>query len=225
MSEAKHVDEPLAVYDASADAYVRFVGVELSAATESSVDLALLQAFVELANTAPHARFADIGCGPGRVAAFLADLRVNVVGFDVSTAMLNVARNAHPAITFEHGQLAAMPVADGSLHGAVCWYSIIYTPPERLNEVFVELTRILVPGGYLLLAFQAGQSEGVYRADAHGTGLPLTSYLHDPDIVTRALSESGLQIHTRVVRDPEFAHENSPQAFVIAKSRPAAEFL
>ena len=91
--------------------------------------------------------------------------------------MLDNARIAHPAINFEQGQLAAVPVPDASLIGAICWYSIIYTPPELLNVAFSELRRTLVPGGYLLLAFQAGRSEDQHRPDAHGTGLPLTSRL------------------------------------------------
>ena len=221
MTEPQHVGRTRAVYDASADAYVQFVGVEISMATEGSIDRALLHAFVDMANAANSGRIADVGCGPGRVAAFLARLGVDVIGFDVSTAMLNIARNAHPAINFEQGQLAALPVPDASLIGAVCWYSIIHTPPEQLNVAFLELRRTLVPGGYVMLAFQAGRSEDLHRPDAHGTGLPLTSYLHDPDAVTTILSDAGFQLHTRAVREAEFAHETSPQAFLIAQARPA----
>ena len=81
---------------------------------------------------------------------------------------LAVARTAHPHIEFEEGQLDALPIETGALAGAVCWYSIIYTPPDRLAEAFGELSRVLTPGGYVLLAFQA-EGEPVHRADAHGT--------------------------------------------------------
>ena len=157
--------------------------------------------FVEMASAANSGRIADIGCGPGRVAAFLARLGVDVVGFDVSTAMLDNARIAHPAINFEQGQLAAVPVPDASLIGAICWYSIIYTPPELLNVAFSELRRTLVPGGYLLLAFQAGRSEGQLRPDAHGTGFPLTSYLHDPDVVERPTLRASFDDFKKPWRD------------------------
>ena len=56
----------------------------------------------------------------------------------------------------------------GVLAGAVCWYSIIHTPPDQLAEAFGELARVLIPGGYLLLGFQA-EGEPVHRADAQGT--------------------------------------------------------
>ena len=209
-----------AVYDASAEGYVRFVGVEISAATEGPVERSMLAAFVELMADAPAGRVADLGCGPGRVAAFLATNGFEVLGVDVSAAMVEAARNAHPTIEFELGQLAVLPMADASLAGAVCWYSIIYTPPEHLNDVCLELSRVLAPGGYLLLAFQAGQGEGLCWAAVHGTNLPLTSYRHDPDVVLRTLSDTGLKVHTRALREPQFTHESSPQAFIIARTEP-----
>jgi ubiquinone/menaquinone biosynthesis C-methylase UbiE len=81
--------------------------------------------------------------------------------------MLTEARRAHPDIPFEEGRLDDLPITTESLSGAVCWYSIIHTPPERLVDTLTELKRVLEPGGHLLLAFQAGLSEPVHRADAH----------------------------------------------------------
>ena len=163
-------------------------------------------------------RVADVGCGPGRVAAFLARCHLDVVGLDPSPAMLAVARLAHPDITFEEGQLDALPIPDASLAGVVCWYSIIYTPPERLGDAFAELGRVLRPGGHLLLAFQAGTGESVLRTDAHGTGRSLTSFRHSLGAVTGRLEDAGLSVRATTVRKPEFDHETASQAFVIARS-------
>jgi ubiquinone/menaquinone biosynthesis C-methylase UbiE len=81
----------------------------------------------------------------------MAERGLDVVGVDVSQAMLPIARSAHPHIRFEEGQLDALPFETGVLAGAVCWYSIIYTPIDRLAEAFGELARVLMPGGYRLL--------------------------------------------------------------------------
>jgi ubiquinone/menaquinone biosynthesis C-methylase UbiE len=132
--------------------------------------------------------------------------------------MLTVARRAHPDIRFEEGRLNALPFADGSLVGAVCCYSIIHTPPEHLREVFSELQRVLSDGGHVLVAFQAGDSEAVHRADAYGTGHSLTYYRHCPEEVARSLVEAGLKPHAKAVREPELANESTPQAFIIARN-------
>jgi ubiquinone/menaquinone biosynthesis C-methylase UbiE len=218
MSDEDHVATARAVYDRAAPRYVQFVGTEISSATEGPIDRSLLVAFVELIKRQTVARVADVGCGPGRVAAFMAERGLDVVGVDVSPAMLAVARTAHPHIKFEEGQLDALPIEAGELAGAVCWYSIIYTPPDRLAEAFRELTRVLIPGGYLLLAFQA-DGEPVHRADAHGTHLPLTSYRHSVQEVAGSLEDTGFKVYATVLRAAELEDETTSQGFVIA-SRP-----
>jgi len=217
MSGEDHVATARAVYDKAAPRYVQFVGTEISSATEGPIDRALLVAFIELIKGQTVVRVADVGCGPGRVAAFMAERGLDVVGVDVSQAMLAVARTAHPQITFKEGQLNALPIETGFLAGAVCWYSIIYTPPDRLAEAFAELTRVLIPGGYLLLAFQAADGEPVYRAEAQGTQLPLTSYRHGVQEVVDCLEDTGFQIYATALRAPELENETTSQGFVIAR--------
>jgi SAM-dependent methyltransferase len=217
MSDENHVATARAVYDMTAPTYVQFVGTEISSATEGPIDRSLLLAFVELIKRQTVVRVADVGCGPGRAAAFMAERGLDVVGVDVSQAMLAVARNAHPHISFEEGQLNGLPIETGALAGAVCWYSIIYTPPDRLAEAFGELARVLIPGGYVLLAFQA-EGEPVHRADAQGTHLPLTSYRHSLQEVAGYLEDTGFKIYATVLRAPELEDETTSQGFVIASS-------
>lgn len=215
MSGEDHVATARAVYDKAASRYVQFVGTEINSATEGPIDRALLVAFIELIKRQTVVRVADVGCGPGRVAAFMAEHGLEVVGVDVSQAMLAVARTAHPHIRFEEGQLDALPIESEVLAAAVCWYSIIYTPPDRLAEAFGELKRVLMPGGYALLAFQA-EGEPVHRAAAQGTHLSLTSYRHGVLEVAACLENAGFKIYSTILREPELEHETTPQGFVIA---------
>ena len=217
MSDDDHVAAARAVYDASAERYVEFVGREISAATETALDRAVLASFVEMIAAEPG-QVADVGCGPGRVAAYLAGHDLDVIGVDVSPAMVAHAGRAHPGIRFGEGRLDELPMPDRSLAAVVCWYSIIYTPPDRLGTAFTELLRVLRPGGLLLLAFQAGQGEAVHRADAHGSGLPLTSIRHEVADVVRRLEEVAFEVRATVQREPELEHESTSQAFLIARS-------
>ncbi len=175
MSDEDHVATARAVYDRASARYVQFIGTEISTATEGPIDRSLLLAFIDLVKRQTVVRVADVGCGPGRAAAFMAERGLDVVGVDVSQAMLAVARTAHPHISFEEGQFDGLPIGTGVLAGAVCWYSIIYTPLDRLGEAFGELARILMPGGYLLLAFQAEVSRYTEQMrKAHTCRSPVT---------------------------------------------------
>ncbi len=219
-SDSAHVDMARAVYDASAEGYGRFAGVEISAATEGPVDRSLLAAFVELMADAPAGRVADLGCGPGRVAAFLATHGFEVIGVDVSAAMVEAARNAHPTIEFEVGQLAVLPMADASLAGAVAGTR---SSTRHRSIVTTSAWSSVV---YWLRAATSCWSFRPARVRAY-TGLTLTArtfrslpYRHDPDVVIRTLSDTGLKVHTRALREPQFTHESSPQAFIIARTEP-----
>jgi len=204
-----------ASYDATAALYARSVGTEISVSIEAALDRSLLE---DLASLFCHGgRVADLGCGPGRVAAFLAAKGVEVVGIDLSLGMLEMARRAHPDLRFAVGDLGALPVADHSLDGAVCWYSIIHTEPHRLDTVFNELARVLIAEGHVLLAFQAGRGERLHRTDVQGTPVALTNHLHDPDDVARRLTNAGFEVRSCAVREPELVHESTAQAFVLAQ--------
>jgi ubiquinone/menaquinone biosynthesis C-methylase UbiE len=215
VSSEDHVSTARAVYDLAAGTYFQFVGTDINSATEHPIDRSLLVAFIELVKRQTVKRVADIGCGPGRVAALMADHGLKVVGVDVSPAMLAIASAAHPHIDFVEGQLDALPIESGKVAGAVCWYSIIYTPPYRLVEAFEELARVLIPGGHLMLAFQA-EGKPLHREDAFGSGLPLTSYRNSVNDIAGRLEESGFKISTTVIRAPELEHETTSQGFVVA---------
>jgi ubiquinone/menaquinone biosynthesis C-methylase UbiE len=217
VADPEHVASARAVFDAVASQYVEFAGTQIGSATEAVIDRSLLMAFVELIRDGPAGAVADIGCGPGRVAAFLAGHGLDVIGVDVSEEMLAVARKAHPQIRFELGELAALPIDTAVLSGAVCWYSIICTPPDRLRPAFDELRRVVVPEGYVLLGFQSGSGEPRHRPQAHGTELPLTYYLHSVPKVATELVQAQFTIHATVERAPQLEHETTPQGFVIAR--------
>ena len=213
MDDAGHVSTTRAVYDATADRYAASVGTEINEAFEAPVDRAILSAFAEM--VPEGGTVLDAGCGPGRVAALLARRGLDVVGVDLAPAMVTIARETHPGIRFEEAELTALPLAEDSVVAAVYWYSVIHTPACALDDVFAELQRVIVPGGPVLVAFQAGEGEAVTRDDAYGTGMALTSYRHAPDDVVRALGGAGIGHHSTTVRAAALAHETTPQAFVL----------
>src|SRR4029079_13055561 len=217
MSDDPELARTRASYDATAALYAGSVGTEISDSIEAELDRSLLE---DLASRFSHGgRVADLGCGPGRVAAFLAAKGVEVVGIDLSLGMLEMGRRAHPDLRCALGDLAALPLADRSLDGAVCWYSIIHTEPDRLDAAFDEMARVLVADGQVLLAFQAGRGERLHRTDIQGTPVALANYQHDPEDVVRRLASAGFEVRSCAVREPELVHESSAQAFVFAQLR------
>ncbi len=83
--------------------------------------------------------------------------------------MIHVARRDHPGFDFNVADLRELPFGDASLAGVVCWYSLMYLAPSDRPAAFGELARVVKPGGYLVTAFKAGDSQ--VRRGGRSTGL------------------------------------------------------
>jgi SAM-dependent methyltransferase len=205
-----------ASYDAVAADYAERFRDELAA---KPLDRAMLAGFAELVRAAGAGPVADVGCGTGRVTAHLNGLGLSVFGVDLSPQMIAVARRAHPALRFEVGSMLALDLPDGSLGGLLAWYSTIHIPQMRLPAVFAEFHRVLAPGGYLQLAFQAGDGT-LRRTEALGRAISLDFHRRQPDQVAGLLAQAGLTVRARLLREPDdggdFA-ETTKQAFVLAR--------
>ncbi|MFC8537810.1 class I SAM-dependent DNA methyltransferase [Streptomyces sp. NPDC057249] len=205
-----------ASYDTVAADYAALLADELAA---KHLDRAMLGAFAAYVRGAGGGPVADLGCGPGRVTAYLRGLGLDAFGVDLSPGMVAEARRRHPGLRFEVGTMAALDLPDGSLGGAVAWYSLVHTPPRELGPYVAEFRRVLAPGGHLLIAFKAGDDEGVRLGHAYGHPVDLDVYRFDPDRVAALLGAAGLESRARLVRAADPA-ERTPQAFLLAR-RPA----
>lgn len=160
---------------------------------------------------------ADLGCGPGRVTAYLGSLGLSVFGLDLSASMLAVARRENPGLRFEQGSMLELDLTDGALAGVVAWYSTIHTPADRLPALFAEFRRVLAPGGHLLLGFQVGD-EPKHLDQPFGHPVSMDFQRRQPDRIAGLLTEAGFTLISQTVRAAnEQAGESSPQAFLMAR--------
>lgn len=199
-------------YDAVTTDYAEWLKNDLAA---KPLDRSMLAAFGELVCADGAGPVADLGCGPGRVTAYLHSLGLTCFGVDLSPAMVALARQTYPDLKFDEGSITALDVPDGALGGVVAWYSIIHTPPERLSAVFAEFDRVLTPGGHLLLAFQVG-AEPRHLAEAFGHTVSLDFYRYFPDRIVQLLHDTGFTVFARLVREPDES-EKTQQAYLLAR--------
>ncbi|MGX4690501.1 class I SAM-dependent DNA methyltransferase [Streptomyces sp. JNUCC 63] len=201
-----------AFYDAVAEDYAERFRGDLAA---KPLERALLAAFAELVGAG--GQVADLGCGPGRVTAYLDSLGLSVFGVDLSASMLAVARRENPGLRFEQGSMPALDLPDGELAGVVSWYSTIHTPLDRLPDLFAEFHRVLAPGGHLLLAFQVGD-EPRHLSEPFGHPVSLDFQRRRPERITELLTAAGFALHSSTVRErDETLAESSPHAFLMAR--------
>ncbi|WP_217205807.1 class I SAM-dependent methyltransferase [Streptomyces sp. AC550_RSS872] len=222
MTDSDFLTDTRTFYDAVAEDYATLFQDELA---NRPLERALLRVFAELverSGVGEDGLVADLGCGPGRTTGRLASLGLNVFGLDLSERMIAIARRENPGLRFEQGSMLDLDLPDGTLAGALSFYSSIHTPVDRLPALFAEFHRVLAPGAPLLVAFQAGAEHRHYD-QPWGHPVALTFQRRRPEDMAGLLAAAGFALVSRTVREPDPAlDETSPQAFLIAR-KPAVQ--
>jgi SAM-dependent methyltransferase len=108
-------------------------------------------------------RVVEFGCGSGTLARHLHDRGHDVSGFDVSPAMIRLARKKAPRVTFTVASLdtARLPACDALVGvGEV----VTYVPGglASLRRFFAKANRALRPGGVLIFDFMESARRRTY---------------------------------------------------------------
>ena len=112
----------------------------------------------------PGARVLDVGCGPGRDAAWLAELGYSAGGVDLSFGMLQEGRSRGVTVPLIQADMSHLPFRKGSFKGLWVCASLLHIPKERAGDVLRELARVVYPG-HIYLAVKRGEGEAWVEDD------------------------------------------------------------
>lgn len=210
----------VASYDAVAEEYAVDYFGELS---RKPFDRELLARFAELL---PNGGLVcDMGCGPGHIARYLAELGCNARGVDTSQSMVNVARRLNPHLNFQQGDMLRLPFADGSFAGIAAFYSLIHIERSLVPQALREFFRVLSSGGYILLSFHAGKGK-VHVDQYHsyrkpeGPKIALHVTFFGREELEGYLEVTGFQIAESIERKPyEFEYPSRRSVHSCAQAR------
>jgi SAM-dependent methyltransferase len=183
-------------YDSAARAYAEHLFNELE---QKPLDRHLLNRFAEAVKG--QGTVVDLGCGPGHVAKYLHDQGVEVFGIDLSPGMIQCATELCPGINFFVGDMRRLECTDGQFAGIVAFYSIVHFDSSELEPVFAECHRVLANGGFMLIAFHAGD-EVVHADDLWEQPVSLDFRFHQPSQVIHLLRNAGFVVAETSERDP-----------------------
>jgi SAM-dependent methyltransferase len=194
-----------ASYDAVAEPYATAYGDELD---HNPLHRGIIDCFVSLCSMSGlDGPIGDVGCGPGHIAAYLAERGLPVVAMDLSPRMADVARRRYPGLDVCVGSMTSLDVADEAWAGLVAVYSIIHLPPDDRSRAYREFARVLRPGAWILVAFhiesatmQAGES--IHFEEFLGQPVDLDGYFLSSAEVTAGLSKAGFEVQARFEREP-----------------------
>ena len=161
----------------------------------------------------------DLGCGPGHIGAFLAAHGVDAVGIDLSAGMVAQARLTYPALSFSQGNMTALALPDDTFTGIVCFYALIHVPRSQVATALLEMARVLVPGGALLVAVHGGR--GTLHADEMvGQPADLDATLFSLAELCELIQRAGFAITEARERPPYEVEHPTPRLYVWATAGP-----
>jgi SAM-dependent methyltransferase len=201
-------------YDTVAPGYAERFRDELD---HKPLDRALLDVFAE--RVRGRGVVADVGTGPGQVARFLHRRGVEVVGVDISPAMIDEAKrlSAGLPISFRVGNFLALDVPDASLAGVTAFHAHAHVPSHQLVGAFAELHRVLRHGAPALIAFHVGE-ERLELTEWFDKAVRLEFFFQGWPVVLAALEDAGFAVEAKVERTPYPPLEHpSLRGYVLAR--------
>jgi SAM-dependent methyltransferase len=113
-----------------------------------------LDRFAREVRVGPGQTFLDIGCGRGGAGLWVAVATgADLIGIDIAETALVAARERAERLartaTFRRGEFEATGLDDASVDAVMSVDALLFTPSKQ--AAFVELRRILRPGGRLVL--------------------------------------------------------------------------
>ena len=202
-------------YNQVADNYAAERSDELS---NKHFDRLLLKEFALVNND--KGLCADFGCGPGQTTKFLYDNGVkNIIGIDISSAMIDAARRLFPKIKFETGDLLKVSYASNYFGSALAFYAIVHFTYDQIKIAFSEVNRVLKKGGQFLFSFHVG-NEAVHFDNANDIVVDIDLYFFQTEKIIELLHDTGFEIIDALERYPyqdvEYA---SKRAYIWAEKK------
>jgi ubiquinone/menaquinone biosynthesis C-methylase UbiE len=145
-------------------------------------DLDLLESSDLLAEQIPGSRVIDLGCGTGRIGAWLKSYSAgSVCGVDLSAHMLAKARERAVYDDLVQADLCATGLPGGSFDGALTSMALCHLPD--LDRFFHESRRLLREGGWLALVdyhpfFLFSGVPSHYKDPDQGVQVAIENYIH-----------------------------------------------
>lgn len=163
------------------------------------------------------AKVVDIGCGPGNTAKQLCELKqVELVGIDLSQAMVEAARLSAPSATFLLQDVRSADFEPRSFDAAILSFCIVHLKAKEAEELIVKAVKWLRPGGLIYLSFMEGKQPGLETTSF--SAQPIYFNYFPGDEMEAILSRNGTECFRSVRQDyPETDGSITTDVFIFAR--------
>jgi ubiquinone/menaquinone biosynthesis C-methylase UbiE len=168
-----------------------------------------------LAELSPGSRVLDVGCGSGIPATLAIAQEHDVVGVDVSSRQIELARHNVPGAEFIESDIQSLDFPRGSFDAVVAFYVLDHVPRELHAEVLAKIQGWLKPNGLLLLTVETEDNPGEL---GQWLGVDMYFSSFDADTSRRLIREAGFGALTDAIETQIEGTKAVSYLWVLARS-------
>ena len=152
----------------------------------------------------------ELGCGTGVPTAQTLAQHFRVIGVDISSVSIDLARKNVPAASFRVSDMTALDFPSATFDAIVAFYAIIHVPRDEQAELLCRITAWLKPGGTFIATMGSTSNEAQIEADWLGTPMYWSHF--DADKNQNLIRAAGLTIQSADVQTD--MEDGSPISFL-----------
>lgn len=191
-------------YRASIEESIRFAGKDHDFFIAAKADY-LGRLIKQHAPTLAKPRVLDIGCGHGLIHPYLSKLGLDVVGVDVATEVLELARAANPGVSYLGYDGTTLPIESASFDVAIAICVMHHVPPEQWTSFLKEMRRAVKPGG-IVIVFEHNPYNPLTRYVVATSELDRGATLLSSPRLKKLMRGLELEVDDRFILFTPFAH-------------------
>ena len=172
-----------------------------------------------LARLSDGSRVLELGCGRGVPATRELAKRHEVVGVDISSAQVALARHHVPEATFVHADVMELELPPASFDAVVSIYMFGHIPPDDQGELVDRIAGWLRPGGWLLATMGARDEDAPEMVEDDWLGAPMYFAGVGRERSLGWVESAGLDIERAVV-EPQLEHGEETRFLWVLAQKP-----
>jgi SAM-dependent methyltransferase len=129
---------------------IAFSGKSLNYFTDVKADYLQKIVSEQLPNIA-HPKLLDVGCGHGYIHPKLLDFGFEVVGVEVASEVLPIAKKINKKVSYVSYDGAILPFLDSTFDVVLAICVMHHVPPDHWQKFVSELSRVLRPSGLVVI--------------------------------------------------------------------------
>ena len=164
----------------------------------------------------------DLGCGPGRDAKYLDSKGFQVIGVDLSSELLSIAKKRVPSGVFLNLDISGPFSPDwiGKCEGVWASASLVHVPQERLSYLVSQVRDVLVNRGVFYAKVMEGDGSEIRVSKRYGPtsekGEKFWQYFSE-DTFTKTLLSNGFDVLNIYRQENEFSSDHPWMEFFARK--------